>query len=111
MTTQATPMIPVERIVVEEGLNARKSMDQEASKRLGRSIAKDELIQPITVRPIEDGKYALLAGERRYEAARLEGIQKLLGHIVTSGNRLVHREPAPRGSEQDRGGRRAGGSC
>jgi ParB/RepB/Spo0J family partition protein len=62
-------------------------MDQEALKRLGKSIAKDELVQPITVRPIEDGKYALIAGERRYEAAKLEGIEKLPGHIVTSGNR------------------------
>lgn len=87
MTAQETPMIPVEKIVVEEGLNARKSMDQEALKRLGKSIAKDELIQPITVRPIEGGKYALIAGERRYEAAKLEGIEKLPGHIVTSGNR------------------------
>jgi ParB/RepB/Spo0J family partition protein len=87
MTAQKTPMIPVEKIVVEEGLNARKSMDQEALKRLGKSIAKDELVQPITVRPIEDGKFALIAGERRYEAAKLEGIKELPGHIVTSGNR------------------------
>lgn len=87
MTAQKTPMIPVGKIVVEEGLNARKSMDQEALKRLGKSIAKDELVQPITVRPIEDGKFALIAGERRYEAAKLEGIKELPGHIVTSGNR------------------------
>ncbi|HEX6204988.1 MAG TPA: ParB/RepB/Spo0J family partition protein [Solirubrobacterales bacterium] len=87
MTAQGTPMIPVEKIVVEQGLNARKSMDQEALKRLGKSIAKDELVQPITVRPIDGGKYALIAGERRYEAAKLEGIEKLPGHIVTSGNR------------------------
>jgi ParB/RepB/Spo0J family partition protein len=87
MTAQKTPMIQVEKIVVEEGLNARKSMDQEALKRLGKSIAKDELVQPITVRPIEDGKFALIAGERRYEAAKLEGIKELPGHVVTSGNR------------------------
>lgn len=87
MTALETPMIPVDKIVVEDGLNARKSMDQEALKRLGKSIAKDELVQPITVRPIEDGKFALIAGERRYEAAKLEGIEKLPAHIVTSGNR------------------------
>jgi ParB-like chromosome segregation protein Spo0J len=48
MSAQETPMIPVEKIVVEQRLNVRKSMDQEALKRLGKSIAKDELIQPIT---------------------------------------------------------------
>jgi ParB family transcriptional regulator, chromosome partitioning protein len=72
MTAQKTPMIPVEKIEVEEGLNARKSMDQEALKRLGKSIAKDELVQPITVRPIEDGKFALIAVERpAHRGARL----------------------------------------
>lgn len=87
MTTQNTPMIPVAKIVVEEGLNARKSMDLEALKRLGKSIAKDELVQPITVRPVDGGQFALVAGGRRYEAAKLEGIKELPGHIVTNGNR------------------------
>lgn len=62
-------------------------MDPKSLKRLGRSIAKDELVQPITVRPIDGGEFALIAGERRYEAAKLEGITELPGHIVTSGNR------------------------
>jgi ParB/RepB/Spo0J family partition protein len=79
-------MIPVDKIVVQEGFNARKTFDQKALERLGKSIADNDLVQPLSVRPIDGGKFALLAGERRLRAAQLKGIKELPGHLNTKGN-------------------------
>jgi ParB/RepB/Spo0J family partition protein len=86
MATAAPLMIPVDKIVVQEGHNARKSFDPKALKRLGKSIAANDLIEPLSVRPIDGGMFMLLAGERRLRAAKLEGIKELPGHINTKGN-------------------------
>jgi hypothetical protein len=79
-------MIPVDKIVVREGHNTRKSFDPKALKRLGKSISANDLIEPLSVRPIDGGMFMLLAGERRLRAAKLEGIKELPGHINTKGN-------------------------
>lgn len=86
MATAAPLMIPVDKIVVQEGHNARKSFDPKALKRLGKSISANDLIEPLSVRPIDGGMFMLLAGERRLRAAKLEGIKELPGHINTKGN-------------------------
>lgn len=44
---------------------------------LSNSIKKDGLIQPILVREIEDGDYQIIAGERRWQAAKLAGLKKV----------------------------------
>lgn len=86
MATAMPLMIPVDKIVVQEGHNARKSFDPKALKRLGKSISANDLIEPLSVRPIDGGKFMLLAGERRLRAAKLEGIKELPGHVNTKGN-------------------------
>jgi ParB family chromosome partitioning protein len=86
MATAMLLMIPVDRIVVKEGHNARKSFDPKALKRLGKSISANDLIEPLSVRPVDGGKFMLLAGERRLRAAKLEGIKELPGHVNTKGN-------------------------
>jgi len=54
-------------------------MDQEALKQLAESIKTQGVIQPILVRPVgqaaADGKYEIIAGERRWRAARMAGLQ------------------------------------
>ncbi len=50
----------------------RLEFDQEALMELAQSIRENGLIQPITVREV-DGKYQIIAGERRYRALRLNG--------------------------------------
>lgn len=44
---------------------------------LSNSIKKEGLIQPILVREIEDGDYQIIAGERRWQAAKLAGLKKV----------------------------------
>ena len=55
----------------------RKVFDDTALRELADSIAKHGLIQPILVRPMDDGSYQIVAGERRWRASRLAGLEKV----------------------------------
>ena len=52
----------------------RREFDEAALEELRESIARHGILQPISVRPIGDGKYELIAGERRLRAAKLAGL-------------------------------------
>lgn len=53
----------------------RSRMDQEALKELAESIKSQGVIQPILVRPRAEGGFEIVAGERRWRAARMAGLQ------------------------------------
>jgi ParB family chromosome partitioning protein len=55
----------------------RKVFDDTALRELADSIQKHGLIQPILVRPMDDGSYSIVAGERRWRASRLAGLEKV----------------------------------
>ena len=52
----------------------RKDFDEEALSELADSIARHGLIQPIVVRPTMNGRYMIIAGERRWRACRMAGL-------------------------------------
>lgn len=52
----------------------RTRMDQEALNALAASIKAQGIMQPILVRPVGDGKHEIIAGERRWRAARMAGL-------------------------------------
>jgi len=52
----------------------RKDFDEGALSDLAESIAQHGLIQPIVVRPTVDGRYMIIAGERRWRACRIAGL-------------------------------------
>ena len=54
----------------------RKAFDKEWLEALAASIKENGLIQPLVVRPIEDGRYRLIAGERRWRACRMAGLKE-----------------------------------
>lgn len=56
-------------------LQPRKLFDEEELQVLADSIAQHGIIQPITVRPGKNGYYQIIAGERRWRAARLAGLR------------------------------------
>lgn len=62
----------------------RKHFDEQALLDLSESIEKHGLIQPITVRPLESGYYQIIAGERRWRAARKAGLTAVPVHIITA---------------------------
>ena len=55
----------------------RKDFDAEALKDLSDSIKEHGLIQPLLVRPLDDGSYQIVAGERRWRASRMAGLEKI----------------------------------
>ena len=61
----------------------RAKFDEEALKELAESIKIYGLIQPITVRPIANGKYQLISGERRLRACKLAGLQEIPTYVRT----------------------------
>ena len=55
----------------------RKEFDQEALDDLADSIRRYGLLQPLLVRPLANGFYQLVAGERRWRAARIAGLTEV----------------------------------
>ncbi|HNQ69022.1 MAG TPA: ParB/RepB/Spo0J family partition protein [Bacteroidales bacterium] len=59
----------------------RSTFDEETLQELADSIKELGLIQPITVRILENGKYQLISGERRLRAAKIAGLNKISAYI------------------------------
>lgn len=55
----------------------RKSFDPEALERLAASVAEAGVIQPVVVTELSDGRYELIAGERRWRAAQQAGLEAI----------------------------------
>lgn len=55
----------------------RKVFDEKALSELAKSIEQNGIIQPLLVRPTTDGGYQLIAGERRWRAARMAGLHEV----------------------------------
>ena len=61
--------------------NPRTEFNQEALEELAASIKLLGLIQPITVRPVENGRYQIISGERRYRASQMAGLEKIPAYV------------------------------
>lgn len=55
----------------------RKFFDEAALSELAASVAQHGVLQPLLVRPLPNGQYQLIAGERRWRAARMAGLQEV----------------------------------
>lgn len=55
----------------------RRDMDQEALEELATSIKIQGLMQPVIIRPIADKRYEIIAGERRWRASQLAGLDTI----------------------------------
>ena len=55
----------------------RKDFDDDAVAELADSIAQHGLIQPIVVAPLSNGRYSIVAGERRWRACRMAGLMEV----------------------------------
>ena len=65
----------------------RKYFDEEALAELADSIAEHGIIQPITVRKLSSGYYQIIAGERRWRAARLAGLKEIPVVVMEADDR------------------------
>lgn len=67
----------------------RKDFDEDALRELSESIALHGVIQPLLVRPLSDGGYQLVAGERRWRASRMAGLTEVPVFIRDINDRQV----------------------
>ncbi|MCR5576031.1 MAG: ParB/RepB/Spo0J family partition protein [Oscillospiraceae bacterium] len=65
----------------------RAVFDDEALRELADSIAQYGMIQPITVRRLDSGYYQIIAGERRWRAARLAGLDEVPVRVLEADDR------------------------
>ncbi len=88
-TQEAGPLsLPISQ--VEPGLKQpRKRFDDEALADLADSIRQHGVIQPLTVRRLSSGYYQIIAGERRWRAAKLAGLSEVPAVIIEADDRKV----------------------
>lgn len=67
----------------------RREFQPEALQELAESIRQIGIIQPITLRQMEDGTYQIIAGERRWRAAQLAGLTNIPAYIRTANDENV----------------------
>ena len=65
----------------------RKRFDDESLQELADSISQHGIIQPLTVRKLSSGYYQIIAGERRWRAARLVGLQEVPVIVIEADDR------------------------
>jgi ParB/RepB/Spo0J family partition protein len=79
-------MIPIGQIVPDP--KNRKEHNPEALDALADSIKIDGLLQAIVVRPIEGGKFMIIAGERRWRAHQLLNLKEVLSRVIENETEL-----------------------
>ena len=72
----STVTLPLDEIIPNKE-QPRKQFDEEALADLSASIAQHGVLQPLLVRPMPDGSYQLVAGERRWRASRMAGLTEV----------------------------------
>ena len=72
--------LPISAIVPNPD-QPRGEFDSNALNELAQSIRANGIIQPVAVRPLGDHKYELIAGERRWRAAKIAGLTEIPVHI------------------------------
>ncbi|MBF1568029.1 MAG: ParB/RepB/Spo0J family partition protein [Prevotella shahii] len=74
--------IPLEQIEANPN-QPRREFDEEALQELANSINEIGIIQPITLRQVAENKFQIIAGERRWRASQLAGLQAIPAYIRT----------------------------
>ena len=67
----------------------RKHFDREALEQLAASITENGLLQPILVREYADGRYQIIAGERRFRACKIAGLSEIPAIILERDDKNV----------------------
>ena len=90
LQTQEAGSVQLPISQVEPGLKQpRKRFDEESLQDLADSIRIHGVIQPLTVRRLASGYYQIIAGERRWRAAKLAGLTEVPAVIIEADDRKV----------------------
>lgn len=80
--------IPLDKIYPNPD-QPRRTFDEEALNELAQSIAEHGVISPITLRKDADKRYMIIAGERRFRAAKIAGLPSIPAYIRTAKDEQV----------------------
>ena len=87
-SAQAVTSLPLQK--VEPNPNQpRHRFDEEELQALADSISEHGILQPLAVRKMDGGFYQIIAGERRWRAARLAGLQEVPVVVVEADDKAV----------------------
>lgn len=87
-SAQAVTSLPLQK--VEPNPNQpRHRFDEEELQALADSISEHGILQPLAVRKMDGGFYQIIAGERRWRAARLAGLQEVPVVVVEADDKTV----------------------
>ncbi|MGM9640451.1 MAG: ParB/RepB/Spo0J family partition protein [Faecousia sp.] len=78
--------LPVQK-VEPNPMQPRREFDQEALEALADSISEHGMLQPLTVRELPSGYFQIIAGERRWRAARLAGLSEVPALVIEADDR------------------------
>ena len=81
-------MLPLSRVEPRQG-QPRDRFDEERLQDLASSISRHGLIQPVIVRRMDSGDYQIIAGERRWRAARMAGLSEIPVRVLQVDDRSV----------------------
>lgn len=89
----ATPMQGIDEIAVEHietnPFQPRTHFDREALEELAESIQVQGIIQPITVRRLGPQRFQLISGERRFQASKIAGLEKIPAYVRTANDQQM----------------------
>lgn len=75
--------VPVEKIKANPN-QPRREFSETSLEELAESIRQIGIIQPITLRQMEDGTYQIIAGERRWRASQMTGLNSVPAYVRTA---------------------------
>ena len=81
-------LLPIHK-VEPNSAQPRQDFDPEELQSLSESIATHGVIQPLTVRQLDSGYYQIIAGERRWRAARIAGLTEIPAVIIQADDKKV----------------------
>jgi len=89
-TAEKSPyqLLPIYRVEPNKD-QPRQDFDEEELQALADSITEHGVIQPLTVRELSSGYYQIIAGERRWRAARLAGLREIPAVVMEADDRKV----------------------
>ena len=85
-TPRSSLQLPISQ-VESYSSQPRKQFDPEALADLADSIRRHGIIQPLTVRKLSSGYYQIIAGERRWRAARMAGLTQVPAVVIEADDR------------------------
>ena len=73
--------------IIPNDKQPRKNFDEESLTDLSESIKQHGIIQPLTIKDNNDGKYLIVAGERRWRAAQIAGLSKVPVRVIQANEK------------------------